>query len=146
MAKTKNLVKASAQIITITELSAGDVYQRLEGSSDLRYGIVTQVLHNGEDAVIQALEIKTTYYSVEPELKTFGTDTDVKIFPAEPLNVRLHLDEVAAANDRKLADARKSLSDAEKKHEQVSTVLAQYADSEFSEALVSYGPIGTASL
>lgn len=139
MAKTKNLVKASAQIITITELSEGDVYQRLEGSSDLRYGLVTQVLHNGEDAVIQALEIKTSYYGVEPEVKTFGTDADVKIFPADPLNVKLHLDQVAQTNDRKLADARKALVDAEKKHEQVTAILERYSNSDLKAALVEYG-------
>lgn len=141
MAKAKNLVKASAQIITITELSAGDVYQRLEGSSDLRYGVVTQVLHNGEDAVIQSLEMKTDYYGVTPEIKTFGTDSDVKIFPADPLNVRMHLDETARRNDEALVRAEKALDEARVKHRQVGDILTRYAESEMTAALVEYGPM-----
>jgi hypothetical protein len=132
-------VKASAQIITITELSEGDVYQRLDGSSDLRYGLVTQVLNNGEDAVIQALEVKSDYFGPKPEVKTFGTDADVKIFPADPLLVKIHLDEVHAANEKKLADAKKALVDAEKVHAQVIDILARYSNSEMNAALVEYG-------
>lgn len=140
MAKAKNLVKASAQIITITELTQGDVYQRLEGSTDLRYGLVTQVLHNGTDAVIQALEIRVDYYGPSPEVKTFGTDSDVKIFPADPINVRMHLDEVAEKNEQTLTRAQKALDEAVTKHRQVKDILDRYQTADLTAATVEYGP------
>ena len=147
MAKTKNLVKASARIITITELSEGDVYQRLEGNSDLRYGVVTQVLHNGEDAVIQALEVTEGMYYSGPtaELKTFGTDSDVKIFPADPLHVQLHLGKVRQANGETLVRAERALSTAQDRHDSVLKVLERFEGADLTAASVTYGGVSDES-
>lgn len=85
--QTVNLVQASATITTITELKVGDIYKRLEESSysgaKLKMGVVTGTLNNGEDSVITSLEYDIDYSDgVKTEVKVFGTNAELKIFPA----------------------------------------------------------------
>lgn len=112
--RTSTLVNATAEVVTITTLQTGDVYKRLEvnayntgdGKYQLLFGIVQDVLHNGTDAVISALEFTTSYTGVEPKLRTFGTDADLKLFAAQPDEVRQHFTEVQEASAKALQTAR----------------------------------------
>lgn len=107
--QTKTLVEASADIITITSLKAGDVYKRLEKSYSgysVNFGVVTSVLHNGTDAAILAIEWKGSFREITAESKVFGTDDDIKIFAAEPAEVREHLDEVQRAGEQAIRKAQ----------------------------------------
>ncbi|TXH09358.1 MAG: hypothetical protein E6R04_08380 [Spirochaetes bacterium] len=80
--ETKSIVRASAQAITITTLTQGDVYKRLieQSYSADKYravvGIVQSVDFNGEDAMISALEVS----DAKVTLKVFGEGSDLKLF------------------------------------------------------------------
>src|SRR3954470_12502966 len=93
--KTQTIIQASAEVTQITSLKKGNVYKRLEegsyGGDKIIYGIVIDVLFNGEDAAIQAIEFEPSYSTLDTKLKTLGTKAELKIFPAsqEELNVYL---------------------------------------------------------
>lgn len=101
--RTATLVQATADVVTVLSLKAGDVYKRLEKQSYseqyvIRFGVVQDVIHNGEDAVITAMEFEASYSGVEPKFKVFGTDSDLKLFAAQPDEVRQHFDEIIEAS------------------------------------------------
>lgn len=112
--RTTTLVQATADVVTIVSLKAGDVYKRLEkdyaNAYEMKFGIVQDVLHNGEDAVITALEFTASYTGVEPKFKVFGTDTDLKLFAAQPEEVRQHFDEIMEAAEKAVETAEKELA------------------------------------
>lgn len=112
---TATLVQATANIVTVVSLKQGDVYKRLvENTYGEKYtvqiGVVRDVMHNGEDAVITALEFAQTYGSVEPKLQTFGTGTDLKLFTADPEEVRAHFAEVIEHAQRLVRTAEDELA------------------------------------
>lgn len=90
---TQTLVRASADVVTITTLRTGDVYKRLvknwQGEYDATFGVVQSVDHNGEHAMISSLEIGGS----KVDHKVFGTDTDLHIFAATPEEVAHRFDE-----------------------------------------------------
>lgn len=101
--RTATLVQATADVVTVVSLKTGDVYKRLEKQSYgeqyvVRFGVVQDVMHNGEDAVITAMEFEASYSGVEPKFKVFGTDSDLKLFAAQPDEVRQHFDEIIEAS------------------------------------------------
>lgn len=102
--KTKNLVKASATVVTIRTLEKGDVYRRVETSSfasdKIVFGVVTDIGHNGKDAFVQALEFDPTDYSGDIERKSFSTDKELALFSALPEEF------IAAAADSRHAATR----------------------------------------
>ena len=110
MATTKTFVQADATIISVTHLTKGDVYKRLEkdysGTYTLKMGVVTDVLNNGEDTVITALEYEVEYSSSKTVLKVFGTDTDLKLFATDPEEVFSHMDDLKEQSGRQLSKAR----------------------------------------
>jgi hypothetical protein len=120
-----NYIKASANVTRVTSLTKGDVYKRLEDSSysddKLLYGIVLDVLYNGSDAVVQAMEFKPSYSSMETSLKTFAGDKDIKIVPANQDEISEYLKSCVSgirsdveAQKKKLAEAEDKLREAKK--------------------------------
>jgi hypothetical protein len=112
---TATLVQATADIITVVSLKTGDVYKRLvENTYGEKYtvqiGVVRDVMHNGEDAVITALEFAQTYGTAEVELQTFGTGTDLRLFAADPEEVRAHFAEVIDKAQRAVRAAEEELA------------------------------------
>lgn len=80
------VIKQAAEISVITSISAGDIYKRLEtpsyGGPRVVLGIVTDVLQNGEQAAVTAIEfIPPEYGAVEPKMVTFAGDAEVSIYP-----------------------------------------------------------------
>jgi hypothetical protein len=112
---TATLVQATADIITVVSLKTGDVYKRLvENTYGEKYtvqiGVVRDVMHNGEDAVITALEFAQTYGTAEAKLQTFGTGTDLRLFAADPEEVRAHFAEVIDKAQRAVRAAEEELA------------------------------------
>lgn len=107
-ATIKTLVSSSADIIQIVSLKTQDTYKRLYkqyGSSDpeLRYGVVTDVLHNGENAAITVLEFSKAYDgSVNLESKVFSTDQTLELFPARPDELRSYFQDLVTSAERDL--------------------------------------------
>jgi hypothetical protein len=115
--QTQTLVQASADVISITHLSKGDVYKRLEkefnNNYKMMFGVVMDVMHNGEDAAISALEFQDSYPEVKAEQKTFGTDSDLKIFSTNPEEVQAHVDDLKDSARRNVKERREQLERSE---------------------------------
>lgn len=123
---TTQIVRASADVVTIIKLRKGDVYKRLSKLSyqekyDACYGIVQSIDYNGEQAMVTAIEIA-------PEgvkLAVFGTDSNLSLFAAT-------LDEVKAAKvstsryiNQKIDAAQRTLNGHQLEHDLFVSALAQ---------------------
>jgi len=111
--KTATLIHQTAEKITIAQLTKGDVYKRLEPKTSyvaekIVLGVVTDVLHNGVTAVVQATEFAATYSDVEPNQKVFGPDTELILFPAQPEDIEEHYAEIVKAAETKVAEAKRT--------------------------------------
>jgi hypothetical protein len=117
--QTKTLIKDSAEVVRIITLEPGDVYKRLvatpygDGKHTIRIGIVQDVLSNGEQSAITALEFKPSYASVAPEIVVFAGDEDVALFTATPAEIDTFFAEVEAEAQRQVTATRTALGKAE---------------------------------
>jgi hypothetical protein len=106
--QTQTLVRASADVVTVTTLRPGDVYKRLvkdwRNEYVATFGIVQTVDHNGVAAMISSLEISTG----KVEHRVFGTDTDLQIFATTPAEVEHAL----AEHHESLMTAHRAAQDA----------------------------------
>jgi hypothetical protein len=86
--QVKQMVSTDAQVVRITNVASGDIYKRMHkpsyGEPSLVFGYITDVLNDGENAVLVAVEFTPGAWgsSTEPTVRTFSNDTDVAIFPA----------------------------------------------------------------
>jgi hypothetical protein len=145
---TKQLIQASAEVITITSFKAGDVYKRVEQSGyadpSLRYGIVQSVMNNGSDSAFSAIELRPDYSAgVVVETKVFDGSKPAALFAAEPNEVAIHLDEVRKSVEQKRDAAAKALADAERAVELVADVRQRVAREALTAADVVRGEIAT---
>lgn len=84
----KNFIQASARVVTITELQVGDVYSRIEpaensySESQLKTGVVMQVMNNGEMSVFTAIEHSKERYGsgYSTEQKLFKSGDNLQLF------------------------------------------------------------------
>lgn len=123
---TRSIIEASATVITITRLKAGDVYKRLEPTSEppLVFGIVQDVLHNGTDAAITAIEITSGYQGVSARLRVFEMAKDLALFAATPSELGAESERWIADGRRRLATAEKAVLDADEQLERLMATLA----------------------
>lgn len=107
--QTQTLVRASADVVTITTLRPGDVFKRLEKAWDNKwraiYSVVQTVDSNGEDAMVTALEL----VGDEIKLTVFGTDADLRIFAATPEEIGQAFADAEESVSRTLDQARQGL-------------------------------------
>lgn len=112
MASTKTLVQTTAQVITVLDLKRGDVYKRLvknyADTYEIKMGVVTDVMDNGEDSAITALEFASDYSGTTAKVTVFGTNQDIKIFPATVDEVAAHMTEL---EEKASDDVRKKRSE-----------------------------------
>ena len=86
--EAQNFIQASARVVTITELQVGDVYSRIEpaenshSESQLKTGVVMQVMNNGEMSVFTAIEHSKERYSsgYSTEQKVFKSGDNLQLF------------------------------------------------------------------
>lgn len=113
--QTTQLVQASADVVTITRLAPGDVYKRVEEGTSytgttLRFGIVQDVMNNGSEAAVTALEYETDYNTgVKVTLQVFTGSKPVAIYAATPEEVLAHMNAVELAADQARQRARVEL-------------------------------------
>ena len=114
--ETKTLIKANAKVMTIVTLSENDVYLRLHednsyNESQLKYGVVTNVLHNGTDAVITAIEYWRPSYggAINADIKVFKGNDDLKLFRADPVTFLTHLNELEDSLDQEIKSQEDAL-------------------------------------
>jgi len=103
----KQAIQASANVVRITAISAGDVYKRFDKNYTDRiyYGIVQSVHNDGESAIIQAIEYRYEYGSLDISVKILNSSDDYLIFPATPEDLQMELD---SARSKKLRDIQDS--------------------------------------
>lgn len=125
--KTATLVHTTADKMTISSLTKGDVYKRLVTSTyypdKIVIGVVTDVLHNGEQAVVQATEFETEGTAVDPKQQVFGNETDLVLFPAQPEDIEAHYAEIRAKADRAVSEQQRILDQKVATREHVETVI-----------------------
>lgn len=116
--QVQQMIRASADVLTITTLAPGNVYKRIdargaygEAEPRLRFGVVQSVMNNGEDAAVTALEFLADYTGISAELKVFDGGKPVAIFPATPDEITQHLGELTEKAERDVEAAEKALVD-----------------------------------
>lgn len=135
--ETRTLIKDTATVARVTQLTEGDTYRRLipktayEGTK-IAVGVVTGVLNNGETIALTALEVKEGYGS-EVEVKVFDADTDLALFPADHAEALEILSAAQVYQRGAVERAEKALADTRDKEERLDKVvrlidLAQRAD------------------
>jgi len=106
--QTKQIVQANANVIRVTKISPGDVYKRFEESSysnSTFYGIVKNVHNDGENTVIEALEFKKSYSSLDINYKIFTNNTeDLAIFPATLEEMQIEVDGIEEKKKKEIKD------------------------------------------
>ena len=114
--KVQTVIQPSANIVRITSVEVGSVYKRLDnptyGDPRMLFGVVTDIMTDGENSAMIAIEfVPPTYNSgaVEPTLKTFKGDSEVSIYPAQPEEFKVAMEESMAQQERSIEEARKSL-------------------------------------
>jgi len=127
MVQVGTLIQSDAKIVRVVSLRAGDVYKRLTldsyGKGKLSFGVVTDVLQNGSQAAVCAVEYDTSYNTVDAKTVTLSDQEDVSIYPALPMEIEsyfLELEEVVA---RQIETRTRELRDAQRKSEQIRKIL-----------------------
>lgn len=125
--EAKTLIQGSAQLLTIVNLKKGDIYKRYVkeySEAKLYFGVVLDVMFNGQDAAIHALEFDSSYSSATISRKVFGNDTELAIFPADPSEFQIALSEIQEVADRSVQTKEREL---DKARQDLSTIIAAHS-------------------
>lgn len=107
----KNLVRASAQVVTVTELAKGDAIKVIEEDSysgaKVRYGIVIDVLNEGEKGYVQAIMLKSEYRSISKEIVLISEKKmeGMAIFPSSLEEIKASFSECLESFEKAIAEA-----------------------------------------
>lgn len=121
--QTQSVIQASANVVRLISLKKGDVYKRIKKQySDeyvTTYGIVTDILNDGENTFIESIEYKKNYSSVEALCVTHAGTQDLTIFPATIEEIKEYFSDVEKyiekdieKKEEELIKQRKILKDA----------------------------------
>lgn len=116
MTNVQTIVRGSADIVNIVTLSPGDVYKRVDspthGQPALVYGMVTDVLNDGQNAAIIAVERQSSYMGFTTERKVFTQNNELAIFPATEEEWKEHITDIIEGADRQVRDLENKLEQA----------------------------------
>lgn len=150
--QTQQIVRGSAEVLTITRLAVNDVYKRVEGSAYsnepvLRYGVVTDVMDNGPDAAVVAVEFRPAEYGsgVQIMTKVITGNSPLAIFPARPEEVTDHMAGIIEAASRAAQVAREAWEKAEAQLKQVQEAAARLSAGELTAPATSATPLPAVS-
>lgn len=113
--EVRNLIKPSGTVVQITEIHKGDVYKRLQDSpySDTKivFGCIVDVLNNGEEASLVALEFTPLAYGSEMNAvtKVFTGKSEVALFPATIDEYRMALGDAITEQHKVIETAKRDL-------------------------------------
>jgi hypothetical protein len=113
--EVRNLIKPNAVLVQITEIGKGDVYKRILEPSysepKVVYGSVIDVLNNGEEASLIALEFTPEAYGtgVSPTVRVFTGRSEVALFPCGVEEYKHHLEEAMMLQTKILDSAEKDV-------------------------------------
>ena len=120
---TSNIVRATADVVTITHLTRGSVYKRLVDDA-MRYGVVTSVLNNGEDSAIQAIEHYISYGSPMSEPVVHNGNKSIALFHAEVEEVQDFVAALMEKHHAAIKSAEQSLVTAQERLERTQQMFA----------------------
>ena len=84
--QTKNIIQTQANVIKITSLVKGNVVKIIDDSSsystDIKYGVVIDLMNDGSKTFLEILEYKKSYGDVSAEIKLYSGDKELNLFPA----------------------------------------------------------------
>ena len=84
--QTKNIIQTQANVIKITSLVKGNVVKIIDDSSsystDIKYGVVIDLMNDGSKTFLEILEYKKSYGNVSAEIKLYSGDKELNLFPA----------------------------------------------------------------
>lgn len=113
--EVRNLIKANAQVVQVTEINVGDVYKRLVvpsyGDSKIVFGRVTDILNTGEESTVVAMEFEPSIYNkgAEVAIKVFNGASEIVLFPATVEEYRESLEDCIARQQKAIAEMQKEI-------------------------------------
>lgn len=111
---TKNLIQAAANVVKITRLSKGDCVKLVEdqySSPEIYYGVVIDLLNEGEKSYIQILRYKKSYSAIDCDIKTYSGDKDVTIFPCTVEELEEHFSDAIKNIEKDVVLLEKQIND-----------------------------------
>lgn len=111
--KTANLIQAETNILKITSLHEGDTVKILEKEYNDRYkttyGVVTALYNTGEKSFVEFSLYEKSYSKIEAKIMVYDGSTDLNIFPANPTEVQIYLQEAIASIEDSVKEESKNL-------------------------------------
>jgi len=108
---TKQVIQASAQVIRITEVKVGDVYKRFDKDYDDRvyFGIIQNIHNDGENSIIESIEYRYSYGSLDVEYKIMRGEKDYILFPSSPDELNFEVEKAKENKLREIESAKKTI-------------------------------------
>jgi len=131
--QTKQIVQASANVIRITNIQKGNLYKRFDESGDYTYfGIVTDVLNDGNNTIITSTEYRKSWGDMNVENKVIRGEKDFIIFPAVLEDFELEFQDVISKKEREIQNKKEEIIKAEKTIEITRKLLSGELQKELS--------------
>jgi len=108
----KNIIQTVINAIKITSLRKGDVVKILDKTYpdiQVKYGVVLDLLNDGEKTFIQMLQYKIGYSDVEAEIKIYEGLQNLSIFPINKEEVIEYFKDTIKKMDIEIEIAKKDL-------------------------------------
>lgn len=109
--QTQQIVQASAKVVRITEITAGDVYKRFDSSYDDRtyYGVVNNVYNDGTKTIIESTEYCYKYSTLEVSRKILQGEKDYILFPSSPEELSLDLEKAKEGKEKEIEQKKQEI-------------------------------------
>lgn len=131
--QTKQIVQASANVIRITNIQKGNIYKRFDDSGDYTYfGIVTDVLNDGNNTIITATEYRKSWGDMNVENKVIRGEKEFVMFPATIEDFQMEFQDVISKKQREIESSEESIKKAEKTIEVTKKLLSGELQKELS--------------
>lgn len=134
--QTKQIVQASANVIRITNIQKGNLYKRFDESGDYTYfGIVTDVLNDGNNTIITATEYRKSWSDMNVENKVIRGDKDFVMFPATLDDFQLEFQSVIKSKNKDIETYEQKIIESKKTIETTEKLLSGEMQKELSTPL-----------
>lgn len=110
MNNVTTLVQANANVVAVKELNVGDFYRRLKKDYSDTYkpqiGKVIDIVFNGEDAIVYAIEVEESYSLTKAAEVTFNSkDKDgLTLFIGNEDDFKTQIELAIKKNDKEISD------------------------------------------
>jgi hypothetical protein len=108
----KQAIQSSANVIRVTSVSPGDVYKRFdEAYADRVYfGIIKNVHNDGDNTIIESIEYRYSYGSMDVEYKVLRGTNNYILFPASPEELDMELSGCISRKKREIEEYEEKIN------------------------------------